>query len=248
MKPTAIILIFAGLCGALSARPGQINPSSRKVVETALNGPADLRIAAIQECSTLPYCMRALFQGLQDQDAEVREAAARSLGFLGLRESVNNLREAMEKEQVPRVKAVMIWAIGSTRAKNAKEAVTAIEPMLGDQNPEIRRTAAFALGALRDPESVAKLKNQAESESEERVKVELYRAALSIELSDQDTQKNLIALLKSNDANTRLRVANTIHDLRVRAARDELKRAIILEENQTVRDAMNQAYITCIHR
>lgn len=219
-----------------------------KTVELAHWGSLDERKKAIEACSVIPYCFRALVANLEHEDREIREAAARSLGFLGLKESVEPLRQAIEKEQNEKVKSVMIWALGSTRVKNSREHAQYLEPMLNDKNPVIRRSVAFALGALRQAESLSPLKNRAQNEENEWVKVELYRSILAIDLTEQDTQKSLAALLRSKDPSIRYRAAIVIHELRVRSARDELKRAIFLEEDPQVRDAMEQAYITCVHR
>ena len=46
----------------------------------------------------MPETVKALIQGLKDEAADVRENSARSLGQLGAKEAVPDLRQLLERE------------------------------------------------------------------------------------------------------------------------------------------------------
>jgi len=120
-----------------------------------------LRQAAAQALGEIGSrrAFRALVAALQDEDVEVRVTAASSLGalrdgraFLPLVDVLNNRRED------PRVRGMAAEALAAVPHRRAADVLVA---MLSDRSAEVRLCAAFALGQLRSPKALRKLKRLA---------------------------------------------------------------------------------------
>ncbi len=87
-------------------------------------------------------------QALQDEDAGVRQAAAVTLGQIGLGaiDAVPQLTSALSDAD-PRVRAAAAFAL-SAFGPYAMEAVPALRASLSDEFPAVRTRAAFALGQI----------------------------------------------------------------------------------------------------
>ncbi|HJP55445.1 MAG TPA: M56 family metallopeptidase [Gemmatimonadales bacterium] len=95
----------------------------------------------------------ALIAALRDSDAEVRRAAANSLGQLEDKRAVTALAAAL-RDSDAEVRSQSAWALGQLEDKRAVEPLTAA---LRDENVEVRRKAAWALGQLEDESAAAGL-------------------------------------------------------------------------------------------
>ncbi len=89
-----------------------------------------------------------IVQALQDADAGVRQAAAVTLGQIGLGaiDAVPQLTSALSDTD-PRVRAAAAFAL-SAFGPYAMEAVPALRAALSDELPTVRTRAAFALGQI----------------------------------------------------------------------------------------------------
>src|SRR4029079_16858556 len=89
----------------------------------------------------------ALIAALRDSDAEVRRAAATSLGQLEDKRAVPSLVTALRDDDAE-VRQQAAWALGQLEDKRAVDGLMAA---LKDANTDVRRKSSWALGQLEDP-------------------------------------------------------------------------------------------------
>jgi HEAT repeat protein len=122
-----------------------ISPSVAARVSVAIAGSFG-RPAAPQDTARMSQRVAALVTALRDSDAEVRRAAAKSLGQLEDKRAVPGLIAAL-RDGDGEVRQQAAWALGQLEDKRATEPLAAA---LKDSNIEVRRKAAWALGQLED--------------------------------------------------------------------------------------------------
>ena len=110
----------------------------------------------------------ALKELLTDANEQVRAAAARSLGLLGVTEAVPLLVERLHDAPAVRANA------SSALAMFGDEAIPPLAEALQDEDPAVRAAAAEALGASKSAEAVAPLID-ALSDEEESVRLPVAR-------------------------------------------------------------------------
>jgi HEAT repeat protein len=103
-----------------------------------------------------PSIVRALVERLRDPSAEVRQTAARALGNLRIREASEPLAAALGDE----VLTVRLEAVASLGKIGDPRGLQPLAAVLDD--PELRASAIWALGAIGDRGAVPLLKPLAE--------------------------------------------------------------------------------------
>ena len=106
--------------------------------------------AGSQDTAGTSQRVAALVAALRDSDAEVRRAAANSLGQLEDKRAVPGLISALRDDDA-QVRREAAWALGELNDKRALEGLVA---SLKDADAEVRHKSAWALGEL-DDESAA---------------------------------------------------------------------------------------------
>jgi HEAT repeat protein/beta-lactamase regulating signal transducer with metallopeptidase domain len=166
---------------------------------------------------------------LSDEDAGVRQAAAWAMGENHYREAIDPLRKSLSDES-PGVREMAIWAlmemedIGSTPAfaKALKE----------DENVEVRRNAAYALGESKQQDTVdALIAALKDPDSEVR---ETAVWALG-ELGNPKAVPALIEMLKDPEADIREKVLWALVEIGDKGAAEHI-RPLIKDENADVRE------------
>lgn len=104
------------------------------------------RSAEPQDTARQSQRVAALVAALRDADAEVRRAAANSLGQIEDKRAVPGLITALRDEDAE-VRQQAAWALAQLEDKRATEPLMAA---LKDSNIEVRRKSAWALGQLED--------------------------------------------------------------------------------------------------
>ena len=90
---------------------------------------------------------------LVDPAADVREAAAQSLGRIGTRDATDALVKALQEPGTD----LAVHLLRALRGCSDPDATTAVLARLNDENLEVVREAAHTLGAIGDPAAVAPL-------------------------------------------------------------------------------------------
>ncbi len=114
---------------------------------------------------------------LSDSDEWVRMAAARALGELRDDRAGESLIAALADGH-DRLREIAAWALSELKYDRAVQPLCRL--LLADANPEVRWTAAMALGEIRSAQAVASLK-QALSDPEPRVRTKVKWALAEIE-------------------------------------------------------------------
>ena len=153
-----------------------------------------------QDTAGVSARVAALTAALRDADAQVRRAAANSLGQLEDKRAVPGLIAALRDTDAD-VRQQAAWALGQLEDKRATEPLSA---MLKDASTEVRLKAAWALGQLEDP-SAAPALAAALRDSDADVRETAAWGLGQLEL--QTAPPGLIEALKDPDANVRRKAA-----------------------------------------
>ncbi len=134
-----------------------VNGIARAAIASAMRNVAPMlagvRSHEPQDTARNSARVAALVAALKDSDAEVRRAAANSLGQLEDKRAVTALMAALRDSDAD-VRAQSAWALGQLEDKRA---VASLTGALKDENVEVRRKAAWALGQLEDDSAAAGL-------------------------------------------------------------------------------------------
>jgi HEAT repeat protein len=125
-----------------------------------LSSPSiERRLAAVAAIGALrsPPATSALIQTLMtDEDADVRALAAHSLGINTHEDAETALLGVLKNAaELPDVRAHAAEALGYL---HSREVVGQLLAALSDNSPDVRLSAAFALGEIADPQSLPRLR------------------------------------------------------------------------------------------
>jgi HEAT repeat protein len=162
--------------------------------------------SASQDTAGTSQRVAALISALRDSDAEVRRAAANSLGQLEDKRAVPGLLAALRDEDAE-VRQQSAWALGQLEDKRAVEGLAAA---LRDANTEVRRKSAWALGQLEDP-SAAPALTAALRDSDADVRKTSAWGLGQLEL--RTAPDALIDALKDSDADVRRTAAWALSEM-----------------------------------
>ncbi|MDH5719685.1 MAG: HEAT repeat domain-containing protein [Spirochaetia bacterium] len=243
----AFFFVFSGL-EALKPNPVR-NPLSEKNRELLYNAKVGLvktRLHAISKCGydRKYFCFRALVENLKDENPEIRQKSAQSLGLLKLPETFKYLEEALKEEKEDSVKRQILITIGYVRNPGS---ASSVEPFLKDKNDDLRRTAAFSLSNLRDKQSLSSLRSAYKSEKEDSIKVSMLHSILLIDGSDMKERKELVDYLLHEEILVRYSSAKAIQELMFPEAIETLEKALLIENDLLTRRELYQAYMNTIY-
>lgn len=137
--------------------------------------------------------VEAMIVALGDEDAEIREQAAYSLGQLEDPRAVEPLAKAVLNDTEPGVREQAAWSLGMIEESAA---VPALSQALSDAEADVREQAAWALGMIEDDSAVDAL-TQVLSDPDEDVREQAVWALGMIE-SEAAAAPLMIALSDSN--------------------------------------------------
>lgn len=126
--------------------------------ESIHSDEADTRRMAIYGLRRLrdPRATGMLCEALGDPDAAVAGNAARALGELGDRSAVDDLLAVLGRQGLPRsLQTVAVTALGLLPDRRS---IWTLAGALASSNPRVQRRAAWSLGQIADPESLAALR------------------------------------------------------------------------------------------
>jgi beta-lactamase regulating signal transducer with metallopeptidase domain len=168
-----------------------------------------------QDSARRAAAVDALIDALRDQNADVREAAARSLGQLEDHRATQGLIAAMS-DKVPDVRRAAAEALSQLEDKRSTDAfITALR----DSDVEMRRIAVNALGQLEDPKAAPALAAALKDGDSE---VRASAASAVAELQDPRAVPALRELLNDKDADVRENAVNALSEIRDSTALEAL--------------------------
>lgn len=142
--------------------------------------------------ASLPDCAeRALVARMGDDDADVRAAAARVCGWLGLTSAVGEIRRLLTGDAVDDVRAEAAHAVGRL---GDMAAVPALQLALGAAHGGLRHQAARALGVLGAEGALDALVSRL-GDADPEVRVAALRAVVGL---TDDIEPALVALTDEN--------------------------------------------------
>lgn len=149
--------------------------------------------------------MKEVIHILQDKehyDARTRAYMAMTLSRFREPEALRALNQALEElsaDEDPSVPLFLMWGIGNFESLDSAPAV---KRFLESENPDLRKTAAYVLGVLKNPEAAEWLK----SSLDDSMADVRWNAALALaRLGDESGRGELIQMLD------RARLAETYH-------------------------------------
>ena len=163
-----------------------------------------------------------LVAALADNDASVRESAARGLGNLGVSDSavVTALSRALADDSDDGVRRAAAWALGQLEDAAAVPALTTA--LKRDRDLEVRRTCAWALGQLEDHSSVDALTavlNDPDTELRNKAVWALGQ------IEDARAVTALVGVLRDPDVDTRAQAVWALGQIESKDATEALGRA-----------------------
>jgi beta-lactamase regulating signal transducer with metallopeptidase domain len=164
------------------------------------------RATEAQDTAGTSQRVAALVTALRDSDAEVRRAAANSLGQLDDKRAVPALLAAL-KDADAEVRQQSAWALGQLEDHRA---VSGLAAALTDGNVDVRRKAAWALGQLND-ESAASALTAALHDADADVRKTSAWSLGQLEL--RTAPPALIEALKDSDADVRRTAAWALSEM-----------------------------------
>ena len=166
--------------------------------------------------------------------------------------SIDEIEKIKEDRTKLLTKSHMVRALAlifkSTVQKIDPVIITTIESFLKDESPEVRINAAFGLSILRQNSSKLILETTLKEEKEDRVKIEILGALLSLEPYNHIYIGSLSEYLFSDNPDTRMQTAYIIKVRKLKETQKALDKALILEANENVRRVLFEAYATAIYQ
>ena len=150
-------------------------------------------LAKEQEGGASDKVVEAMISALSDEDAEIREQAAYSLGQFEDPRAIEPLANALQNDTEPGVREQAAWSLGMIEDAAA---VPALSQALSDAEADVREQAAWALGMIEDESAVDAL-TQVLSDPDEDVREQAVWALGMIE-SEAAAAPLMIALGDSN--------------------------------------------------
>jgi HEAT repeat protein/beta-lactamase regulating signal transducer with metallopeptidase domain len=193
----------------------------RSMVRKALSSP--------QSGETSARVVEAMISALGDEDAEIREGAAHSLGQLEDSRAVAPLSNAVVNDTEPEVREQAAWALGMIEDAAA---VPALSQALTDSEADVREQAAWALGMIEDPSAIDAL-GQAMSDPDDAVREQVVWALGMIE--SEAAVRPLIDSLGDTNAEIRSQAAWALGMIEDASAVDALAGAL-QDTNSEVRE------------
>ena len=202
----------------------------------------------------------ALLEVLKDGSAEVRRAAAQSLGNIGDRRATNGLIAVLGDDD-PQVRVAVVEALGELEDPRSIDALaarlsdsigevrrsavhalarfekrvsaTVFRPVLEDADPEIRAEAANALGELKDQQSTAALARMISDKN-----ADVRRAALNAlsNLELESLPAGVLEALRDTNADVRQAAASLVGNAGDVRAVPSLK-ILLTDSNADVRES-----------
>lgn len=174
-----------------------------------------------------PKVTDALLSALKDEEALVRERAARALGKFRQGPVVDALIDILKRDDTP----VVLAACESLGQIGNHKAVEPLSELLNSPEAKIRETVAVALGRLKDLRAVAPL-IAALKDKEERVR---WFAADGLgNLKDQQAVEPLVALLSDRSARVREAAAEALGKIGSEKALEPLLKAMTYPDKKVV--------------
>jgi HEAT repeat protein/beta-lactamase regulating signal transducer with metallopeptidase domain len=173
----------------------------------------------------------ALVGSLSDSNAEVREAAARSLGNLQEPRAVEALMNAMTTDTDAEVRRTAAWALGQIEDERAVPAL--IRALSDDRDVEVRRTAVWALGQIEDRSAVKALA-AALRDADEEIRGQAVWALGQIEAPE--AVEPLLPLLRDATADVRKQAAWALGQIESETAVGGLSAMLASDANKDVRE------------
>lgn len=200
---------------AASALGGLANPSAVPLLLPLLKDKeATVRATAVTSLREMPdrQVFEALLVNLNDSDKEVRNQTIQISAAMGKSlemeaEYADGIVRALEKANL-RAKFDLLMALGRTKIKSKW---TDIAPYLGSDEAELRSGAASALTALGAQEAGRAVADQANSETDNRVKIQLCTAAR--QLAAKGAVDALIRWLRDDNEQVHVEALNALQIL-----------------------------------
>lgn len=172
----------------------------------------------------------ALAGVLADPDAEVRQAAVKTLGDLQDTAAVTALTMALSRDDDPEVRATAAWSLGQLESARAIPALS--RAVTEDAVAKVRERSAWALGQIEDVGAVpALVRALGDTDAEVR-----RQAAWALgQIEDASAVPGLTAGLDDADAETRRQVVWALGQIEDPSAVDALA-AVVGDEDPEVRE------------
>jgi HEAT repeat protein/beta-lactamase regulating signal transducer with metallopeptidase domain len=185
-----------------SSAVGASVPTSSQIAVPEVAGPHQPRLTSADSSVVL-----ALIARLKDEDAEVRKAAAHSLGRLGDARAVPGLIGAL-KDPEPKVRATAAEALGEFEDARAIDPLSAL---LADSSTEVKQSALDALSHFdQGVSSAGVVRLLTDSDAEIR-----HRAAqLAGKLHDRSASPALARLVRDSNADVRQAALEALGELK----------------------------------
>lgn len=155
--------------------------------------------------------------------------------------SIDEMDEAnrmrLEGYNYVNVTASILQALGKIKNPGALESIKAY---LDHPIPSIRGFAVLAAGYQGRP-ALSLLLAQAEKEKDKKIQTRIARAVLLVDKSQLPQYKLLLKLLKDREKGVRIESINAFRELAMGEAVDELKEALKIEEDETLRGLLKDA-------
>jgi HEAT repeat protein len=175
--------------------------------------------------------------GLKDESREIRELSARSLGMVGDRNSVKNIKELLVSDQSDSVKiaaSVSLVKLGDKAGLAELRKILSTVPKISETPKPVERVRAMAkntiraqaareLGDLKDSESLALLKKTAADDDGRVADASLIALA---KMGESGIEKRFISALASTNQDVRAKAAEALGDINNPAAIEPLRKRL----------------------
>jgi HEAT repeat protein/beta-lactamase regulating signal transducer with metallopeptidase domain len=212
-----------------SPNAGRPNQAASDTGSDPVADPAERRQQSQDTGAVVP----ALIAALRDQSAEVRRAAAQSLGNLEDRRATNGLIALLDDEDT-NVRMAAVEALGQLEDRRS---VSALVARMSDPSKEIRRGAMRALAQMKDAVGVEVFRGALADEDAETRRAALYAVA---ERRDKASAPVVAGLVKDRDPEVRQAALQALGELKDPKSVDAIVGALT-DPSSDVRQAALQA-------